>query len=109
MAEPIPVDRQKQLFDATKEAEKVLHYLSSMSPSQLTLQLLPNLFEHAIVEMKKKLEIGMVCVCVYIFVFVFTYLYLCFPMCTYVFVPTYLYLCLNINIYVYIFVFGLHV
>ena len=81
MAEPIPVDRQKQLFDATKEAEKVLHYLSSMSPSQLTLQLLPNLFERTIVEMKKKLEIGMVCVCVYIrictrvytFVFVFTY------------------------------------
>jgi Rab3 GTPase-activating protein catalytic subunit len=64
-AEPIPVKRQKKLFDATKEAEKVLHYLSSMTPSQLALQLIPNLFEHILVKMKEKLEteyVGLRCV-----------------------------------------------
>ncbi|KAK7877036.1 hypothetical protein WMY93_032254 [Mugilogobius chulae] len=35
--------RQRRLFDDTTEAEKVLHHLSLLKPSELVLQLLPNL------------------------------------------------------------------
>ncbi|XP_048577238.1 rab3 GTPase-activating protein catalytic subunit isoform X2 [Nematostella vectensis] len=46
-AKPIPVRRQKRLFDETKEAEKVLHFLVSLKPSEVAFQLFPVLL-HAI-------------------------------------------------------------
>ncbi|XP_021357732.1 rab3 GTPase-activating protein catalytic subunit-like [Mizuhopecten yessoensis] len=46
----IPARRQKRLFDDTKEAEKVLHFLSSMKPASLVLSLLPVLIHSAIIK-----------------------------------------------------------
>merc|ERR1719476_111266 len=44
-ARPVPARRQKRLFDDTKEAEKVLHYLSNMKPSDIALQLFPTVVQ----------------------------------------------------------------
>ncbi|XP_046860170.1 rab3 GTPase-activating protein catalytic subunit-like [Xenia sp. Carnegie-2017] len=43
-----PVRRQKRLFDETKEAEKVLHYLSGLRPAEVATQLLSSLFQASI-------------------------------------------------------------
>lgn len=40
-AKPIPARRQKRLFDDTREAEKVLHYLESRTISQVIDHILP--------------------------------------------------------------------
>lgn len=39
-AKPIPANRQKRLFDDTREAEKVLHFLDSRTTSQIAEMLL---------------------------------------------------------------------
>lgn len=40
-AKPVPASRQKRLFDDTREAEKVLHFLDSRTVSQVAEMLLP--------------------------------------------------------------------
>lgn len=47
-----PARRQKRLFDDTKEAEKVLHYLAMLKPGDLAGHLLPCLIHAAIVKLK---------------------------------------------------------
>ena len=50
-ARPIPVRRQKRLFDDTKEAEKVLHFLSSLKPGDVVTRLMPMLIHAAIAKL----------------------------------------------------------
>ncbi|CAF0883999.1 unnamed protein product [Brachionus calyciflorus] len=47
-AKPVPVRRQKRLFDDTKEAEKIFEWLNSLSIGQIVEQTLPILFYSAI-------------------------------------------------------------
>ena len=47
-ARPVPARRQKRLFDDTREAEKVLHYLSSMRPAEVVLHLMPCIIHAAV-------------------------------------------------------------
>lgn len=47
-AKPVPSNRQKRLFDDTREAEKVLHYLEATTLSQICELLLPVLSHIAI-------------------------------------------------------------
>ncbi|XP_062600840.1 rab3 GTPase-activating protein catalytic subunit-like [Saccostrea cucullata] len=49
-AKPVPARRQKRLFDDTKEAEKVLHFLSAMKPSDVVVHLLPVLVHSSVVK-----------------------------------------------------------
>ncbi|KAL3864829.1 hypothetical protein ACJMK2_006481 [Sinanodonta woodiana] len=53
-ARPVPARRQKRLFDDTKEAEKVLHFLSSLKPADVVLHLLPVLTHAAILKVMEK-------------------------------------------------------
>lgn len=55
-AAPVPAYKQKRLFDDTKEAEKVLHFLSGLKPSELAILLLPSLLHSAIVSLQQKLS-----------------------------------------------------
>ncbi|CAG5116376.1 unnamed protein product [Candidula unifasciata] len=50
-AKPVPARRQKRLFDDTKEAEKVLHYLASMKPAEVVLHLMPCVIHAAVVKL----------------------------------------------------------
>lgn len=52
-AKPIPVRRQRRLFDDTKEGEKVLHFLASMKPADVALRLMPMLIHAAILTLMK--------------------------------------------------------
>ena len=54
VAEAIPTHRQKRLFDDTKEAEKVLHYLAGLKTAELGLLVLPVLTHCAIKVLKDK-------------------------------------------------------
>ncbi|XP_048775837.1 rab3 GTPase-activating protein catalytic subunit-like isoform X2 [Ostrea edulis] len=47
-AKPVPARRQKRLFDDTKEAEKVLHFLSAMKPADVVVHFLPMLLHSSI-------------------------------------------------------------
>ncbi|XP_059181022.1 rab3 GTPase-activating protein catalytic subunit isoform X2 [Centropristis striata] len=49
-----PARRQRRLFDDTKEAEKVLHYLAVMKPADLTYHLLPCILHAAILKLKEE-------------------------------------------------------
>ncbi|XP_068610477.1 rab3 GTPase-activating protein catalytic subunit [Brachionichthys hirsutus] len=49
-----PAHRQKRLFDDTKEAEKVLHYLAVQKPADLTRHLLPCMLHAAILKLKEE-------------------------------------------------------
>ena len=40
-AKPVPARRQKRLFDDTREAEKVLQYLTALKPSEVAHMLMP--------------------------------------------------------------------
>jgi len=40
-AKAVSARRQKRLFDDTKEAEKVLHFLANLKPSEIAIQLFP--------------------------------------------------------------------
>nr|XP_043869718.1 rab3 GTPase-activating protein catalytic subunit isoform X2 [Solea senegalensis] len=53
-ARVIPVRRQRRLFDDTKEAEKVLHYLALQKPADLTRHLLPCIIHAAILKLKEE-------------------------------------------------------
>ncbi|XP_074642793.1 rab3 GTPase-activating protein catalytic subunit-like isoform X2 [Tubulanus polymorphus] len=52
-AKPLPARRQKRLFDDTKEAEKVLHFLAALKPAEVALHLMPCLIQSAIVKILK--------------------------------------------------------
>ncbi|XP_047465417.1 rab3 GTPase-activating protein catalytic subunit isoform X2 [Mugil cephalus] len=49
-----PARRQKRLFDDTKEAEKVLHYLAMQKPAELARHLLPCIIHAAILKLKEE-------------------------------------------------------
>ncbi|XP_037547652.1 rab3 GTPase-activating protein catalytic subunit [Nematolebias whitei] len=49
-----PARRQRRLFDDTKEAEKVLHYLALQKPGDLARHLLPCLLHAAIQKLKQE-------------------------------------------------------
>lgn len=51
-ARPVPVRRQKRLFDETKEAEKVLHFLAGLKPAEVAFQLFPVLLHAAILRIE---------------------------------------------------------
>ena len=55
LATPLPAYKQKRLFDDTREAEKVLHYLEKLHPSELALATLPILLDHSIRCLRAKL------------------------------------------------------
>ena len=48
-AKPVPARRQKRLFDDTREAEKILQYLSTLRPSDFSQLLMPNFLHSAII------------------------------------------------------------
>ena len=67
IAEPIPSHKQKKLFDDTREAEKVLHYLAGLKTAELALLVLPVLMHCAVQVLQEKhgaCVYGCVCVCV---------------------------------------------
>ncbi|XP_078135846.1 rab3 GTPase-activating protein catalytic subunit isoform X1 [Sander vitreus] len=49
-----PARRQRRLFDDTKEAEKVLHYLAVQKPADLTCHLLPCILHAAILKLNEE-------------------------------------------------------
>uniref|UniRef100_A0A674NIF2 Rab3 GTPase-activating protein catalytic subunit n=1 Tax=Takifugu rubripes TaxID=31033 RepID=A0A674NIF2_TAKRU len=49
-----PARRQKRLFDDTKEAERVLHYMAMQKPADVTLHLLPCLIHGTILKLKEE-------------------------------------------------------
>ncbi|KAJ8680943.1 hypothetical protein QAD02_016730 [Eretmocerus hayati] len=53
-ARPVAAHRQKRLFDDTREAEKVLHYLGSRRVGQLAQLLLPTLSHAALVALHER-------------------------------------------------------
>ncbi|KAL2081252.1 hypothetical protein ACEWY4_023105 [Coilia grayii] len=53
-AKSTPARRQRRLFDDTKEAEKVLHYLALQKPADLTRHLLPCLLHGAMLKVKEE-------------------------------------------------------
>ncbi|KAM5153307.1 rab3 GTPase-activating protein catalytic subunit [Mantella aurantiaca] len=53
-AKPTPARRQRRLFDDTKEAEKVLHYLAVQKPADLTRHLLPCIIHAALLKVKEE-------------------------------------------------------
>jgi len=55
-AKPTPVSRQKRLFDHTKEAERVLYSLASLTLSDLVLKLMPCLIHCATGQLIKMRE-----------------------------------------------------
>ncbi|XP_035661424.1 rab3 GTPase-activating protein catalytic subunit-like isoform X2 [Branchiostoma floridae] len=55
-ARPVPARKQKRLFDDTKEAEKVLHFLAALRPAQVALQLTPMLVHAAILRVEEEGE-----------------------------------------------------
>ncbi|XP_019614201.1 PREDICTED: rab3 GTPase-activating protein catalytic subunit-like [Branchiostoma belcheri] len=55
-ARPVPARKQKRLFDDTKEAEKVLHFLAALRPAQVALHLMPMLIHAAILRVEEEGE-----------------------------------------------------
>ncbi|XP_034042016.1 rab3 GTPase-activating protein catalytic subunit [Thalassophryne amazonica] len=53
-ARATPARRQRRLFDDTKEAEKVLHYLAVMKPADVACSLLPCIIHAAILKLKEE-------------------------------------------------------
>ena len=47
-AKPVPARRQKRLFDDTREAEKVLEFLTALAPGEVAQLLLPNALHAAL-------------------------------------------------------------
>ena len=58
-AQPVPAHRQRRLFDDTREAEKVLHYLGSRRLGQVGQLLLPVLAHAALVTLHEQPAYGM--------------------------------------------------
>ncbi|KAL7991749.1 hypothetical protein Chor_016005 [Crotalus horridus] len=62
-AKPVPARRQRRLFDDTREAEKVLHYLAIQKPADLARHLLSCVIHAAVLKVKEEEsleEIGLV-------------------------------------------------
>ena len=55
-ATPLPVYRQKRIFDDTKEAEKVLHFFANLRPCELAMGLMPLLLHSAVQRMQQRLR-----------------------------------------------------
>nr|XP_061799403.1 rab3 GTPase-activating protein catalytic subunit-like [Nerophis lumbriciformis] len=53
-ARAVPANRQRRLFDDTKEAEKVLHFLEGQKPADLTCHLLPCIIHAASLKLKEE-------------------------------------------------------
>ena len=53
-ATPVPAYKQKRLFDDTREAEKVLHYLGGLQLSDVALALIAMLLHSALIALQKK-------------------------------------------------------
>ncbi|XP_074071155.1 rab3 GTPase-activating protein catalytic subunit isoform X2 [Macrotis lagotis] len=53
-AKPVPARRQRRLFDDTREAEKVLHYLAIQKPADLARHLLPCVIHAAVLKVKEE-------------------------------------------------------
>eukprot|EP01135_Chromosphaera_perkinsii_P008489 Nk52_evm57s1360 gene=Nk52_evmTU57s1360 len=53
-AKAAPVLKQKPLFDFTKEAEKILHFMETISPCEFTREVLPILFEESYVTLRRQ-------------------------------------------------------
>jgi Rab3 GTPase-activating protein catalytic subunit len=58
-AKPVPARRQKRLFDETREAEKVLHFLESQKLSVVTQLLLPALTHATVCRLLQEQKIGL--------------------------------------------------
>lgn len=54
-AKPVAANRQKRLFDDTREAEKVLHFLDSRTLSQISELLMPSLTHAAIYHLQEEI------------------------------------------------------
>ncbi|CAH3157487.1 unnamed protein product, partial [Porites evermanni] len=52
-ARSVPVRRQKRLFDETKEAEKVLHFLAGLKPAEVAFKLFPVLLHSAVLRIEQ--------------------------------------------------------
>ena len=55
-AKPVPVTRQKRIFDDTKEAEKVLHFLANLKPGEVAQLVLPLCVHEALVVIRLAAE-----------------------------------------------------
>ncbi|XP_055371796.1 rab3 GTPase-activating protein catalytic subunit [Condylostylus longicornis] len=55
-AKPVPARRQKRLFDDTKEAEKVLHFLETRTIGQICELTISTLFHSAIIKLQDELS-----------------------------------------------------
>merc|ERR1719259_564406 len=53
-ARAVPAKRQRRLFDDTREAEKVLYYLTNLKPGEACRLLLPCLLQGAVVEIHER-------------------------------------------------------
>ncbi|KAM7153419.1 rab3 GTPase-activating protein catalytic subunit isoform 2-T2 [Macrochelys suwanniensis] len=53
-AKPVPARRQRRLFDDTREAEKVLHYLAIQKPADLARHLLPCVIHASVLKVKEE-------------------------------------------------------
>ncbi|XP_028927395.1 rab3 GTPase-activating protein catalytic subunit isoform X2 [Ornithorhynchus anatinus] len=53
-AKAVPARRQRRLFDDTREAEKVLHYLAIQKPADLARHLLPCIIHAAVLKVKEE-------------------------------------------------------
>uniref|UniRef100_A0A914VJ43 Rab3 GTPase-activating protein catalytic subunit n=1 Tax=Plectus sambesii TaxID=2011161 RepID=A0A914VJ43_9BILA len=53
-ARPVPVSLQKRLFNESKEAEKILHWLGGLTVCELTTLLLPPLFASAVRQISRE-------------------------------------------------------
>lgn len=58
-AKPVPANRQKRLFDDTREAEKILHFLDSRKMSQIGELVLPVLAHAAIYRLAQEGTVGL--------------------------------------------------
>ena len=56
-ARPVPVSRQKRLFDYTKEAEKVLHYLTSFTLNDMVRHFMPILVHSAVSQVTRERDV----------------------------------------------------
>lgn len=60
-AKPVPAHRQKRLFDDTKEAEKVLHFLTNLKPAEITQLLLPMCVHESLLKLRTAAETMAAC------------------------------------------------
>lgn len=56
-ARPVPVNRQKRLFDYTKEAEKVLHYLAAFTLDDIVKHFMPVLIHSAVSQVTRERDV----------------------------------------------------